>query len=625
MAGPYDSVVTIGGQSFVDGIWRILGPALQGITNPLPISIPGFTNAQLRITQLVPVFPGTPPASGGMNVLATVELVAEALLHVTTTTDSVNIGLGDQDLTLTSLTGSIDIPDQTGTLSDIVFTGGGPNIGTGTGTVELPAVTGTLSGGSGSGTIDFPDDLVVPGIPLPAIVPVAVDLTPSAPLVLPATVTLTVSGPSAMTRFGLLFSVQSVSVGPVAGFDPNLAAVLTPILQTAVDQIVAQLAIPTTLPQPTVDQAAVATLVAPIPTIVAAAFDDALTRLLAETGRLTFPTPGTGASCDVVALPTQADAQLTVLPGGTYALQIGFKRASSSDITSLPPVTAGVECNVLVGNSFVLELLCCLVERLPSFSIQVPATSGTVDINGTTHLRCCNFTTLPPPPDTAVTATVGGISIGGGGLSVCVDGAAGATKTFSIVGSFSQGVPSTLPFVGTIATVTVGFTLPVSFDLDDASAVANLRLMGTPAVTATVSPNITALIIAGVVSAILGLLAYTIGGGLVGAIVGAVLGILMPIALVIVILLLVIACDGASHLIRTALPTVLGGASLLRSPVAIPPALFEAFGRLSPVSVTVDDLVANSVLHTPTSPWALLPRISLRGRVPPTHGPRMKS
>ncbi|HEX9967655.1 MAG TPA: hypothetical protein VGB06_06895, partial [Solirubrobacterales bacterium] len=93
---PFDTVTSIGGQSFTDGFWRLLGPALEGLTNPLPIAIPGFANAQLRVRELVPVFPGSPPASGALVVEAVVELTAEALLHVIVQSGTATIALGPQ-------------------------------------------------------------------------------------------------------------------------------------------------------------------------------------------------------------------------------------------------------------------------------------------------------------------------------------------------------------------------------------------------------------------------------------------------------------------------------------------------------------------------------------------------
>jgi len=539
--------------------------------------------------------------------------VAEALLHVTSQTDSVNIALGDQDLSLTNIAGNLSLPVQNGTISNLVFTGTGiVNVGTGAGQLHLPATAGTLAGGTADGTIDFPNNLALPGIPLPAIVPVAVNLTPSGPLSLPVSVSLTVDGPSAATRFGLMFGISNVTVGNVGGVNPNLGSAITPTLQGAVDQIVAQLGLVPALQSP-IDPAAIGTLVGPIPNLIKAAFADALMRLIAETGRLTFPAAGTGASCDVKVLPTGADAQLIASPTGGFLLQVGFKRATSMDIPAFPPLTGAVECSVLVGNSLLLEMLCCLVERLPAFALPMTSTTSMTAVDGTTHLSCCNFT--------GVTANFAGITIGGGGLSVCVDGTVGMPgKTFSIIGSFTQGVPTGLPFVGTIATISIAFTIPVMFDLEDLSSIANLRVVGpVPPPMVKVTPNTIGLAIAGVIGVVAGFVVFSTGG-FWGALLGGILGLLLPLVVVIVIFLLIIACDAANYLIGNAVQTVLAGASLLRSPVAIPPALFEAFGQLAPVTITVDDLKADGVLRTPTSPWALLPRVGPRKKKPPKDG-----
>lgn len=535
MAGPYDSVISIGGQSFVDGVWRIFGPALEGLTNPLPIALPGFTNAQLRITELVPLIPGSPPANG-LSVLALVEVVAEALLHVTTQSDTVTIG---------------------------------------------PPINAQL-----------------PGIPMPQVVAVAVDLTPSAPLQVPATLLLSVEGPSVATRFGLLFRVKEVQVSQVVGLDPNLANTVTAALQAAVNQIVAQLAIPAGINQPAVDPNMVANLIAPLPAVVAAAIDDALTQLIAETGRLLYPGAGAGASCDAEMLATGADAQLTITSGGAYMLQVGFKRSGSSDVQMFPSFTpvGNVDCNVLVGNRFLLELVCCLIGRLPAFALPGGAVPDTNDVEGKPHWRCCNFLN--------VTANFGGIAIGGGALSICLDGEHGARKELKLIGRFSQDIPS---FLGPkLAAVRVRFTLPLGFDLDGGASIADLRLERPPTdVSASVSLGFW-------LAFILALLAgLFVSLGSIASIVFAIVG---PIAALIVLLLLAFGCNAASYALGNAVRTLLSGASLLRSPGAVPPGIFEAFGKFAPSIEVLDDLIANGVLHTPTSPWALLPRLGRRER-----------
>ncbi|HEX7176774.1 MAG TPA: hypothetical protein VF240_16030 [Pyrinomonadaceae bacterium] len=585
MPPPYDTVISIGGQSLVDGVWRLLGPALEGLSNPLPLALPGFSNASMRVTRLTPVFPGTPPPTGGaaLEVLVNVELNAEALLNVNVATESISISLGPQQLNLTSLTGTIDLPTLTGNLTNLNISGNTNPVGSsttllndidlgpGTGTLNLPASTANLTNGNLTGTLN----LTLPRVPLPAVVPVAVDLTPSAPLVVSALLQLTVRGIDPTTRFGLLIEVGNPSVGAVA-LDPALAAMLTTSLQSAVNQIVQQLGIPNVITQSPVNAATVSALLAPLANVVRAALTDALRSLLAATGRLIYPPAGAGASCDVQVLPTVADASLAVA-GGAYVLQIGFRRPSSTDIATLPPFApAGIaDSTLLVGNRFLLELLCCLVQRLPGFTFPVAASNATTDVTGASHLMCCNLN--------GATVNLGPVALNGG-LSVCIDGSSGSPKSITLVGGFGQGAPvGSLP----LATIDVRFTLPLTFDLDDVASLANLRVSGSPAVSVAVSPNPWLVFIIAI-------------GGLL---------LIGPAVAVVANALLLASCIMASRLLDSAVRTVLGAASLVRSPVSIPPGVFEAFGKLVPVTVTIDDLTAHSVLQTPTSPWAVLPRI----------------
>jgi hypothetical protein len=601
MPPPYDTVISIGGQSLVDGVWRLLGPALAGLSNPLPLTIPGFTNAEMRISRIIPVFPGTPPTSGALDVLATVELTAEALLNVSVSAGDITITLGPQDLHLTNLTGTIGLPDQNGDLTNIRISGTYPapigtvNLGPGTGSVHLPANTATLTNGDLTGTINLPHDLTIPGIPFPAVVPIAVDLTPSTPLLLAAALSLRATGVNATTRFGLLIDVTEVSLGPIT-LSPGLVASVTSQIRDAVSHLVDQLHIPVSIVQGLLDPptlaATVTTLLAPVQNAVRSAFTDALTVLLGETGRLVYPPAGTGASCDVTVLPTAADAQLVVGADNTYVLQLGFSGPGSTDIPAFPTfLPMGLaDTSLTIGNAFLLQLLCCLVERLPAFTFPLAAVTTTIDINGASHLMCCNFTN--------VTVDLGPIALGStasDGISVCIDGMSGSSKMISIIGHFFQSTA--------VANITVDFTLPLSVDLNDLAALANLRVLGAPTITVSVTPSAGLIVALGVV----GLL-------LIGPAVGAT-----------AITLLIVACLLASSLLNNSVRTILREASLVKSPVAVPPGVFEAFGSLVPVTVSIDDLTAASVLQTPTAPWALLPRIGL-GRTRggqgtnPTHG-----
>ncbi len=617
---PFDAVITIGGQSFVDGVWRLLAPALERLTNPLPLTLPGFTNSQVRVTNIVPVFPGTVGGTG-LQIVLTMEVTAEALLQVVTETGGATIALGPQSFSLASLTGGIDLPAQTGSLTGLVFTGSAVALGTGTGTLALPATTGALSGVTGNGTLALPASITVPGLPLPAVIPVPLDLTQALPMIATALVPIAVSGPNAATRSSLLFMALNPTVTPPAALSAATVSTLTTQLQAAVGQVVTQLGIPGTIVQPTVAVATVQALLAPVPGLVADAVEDALTLLLAETGRLLYPTPGPGASCDVLALPTAGEAQLIVTPSNGFELQVGVSRvAGVGDIPAFPAVDPSTEVRLMVGNTFVLSVLCCLVEKLPNFALPVAATTSTTDIVGTGHLACCNFT--------GVTAAFGPLALGGAttdGISVCIDGALGGPKTFTIVGSFAQTVPNVVPLLAgvfpTIAAISVRFTLPITIDLDDTAALANLRLFGTPpAATVTVAPTaglfgLLVVFLLLVVAAAL-VIAFAVGW-LAAPIVLPIITFLPVIAAAIVLTLVFLACGAVNFVLRNAVRLVLSGASLLKSPVTVPPGLLEAFGRISPASVTIDDLEAVSVMHTPTSVWGLLPRIGIPKRKPP--------
>jgi hypothetical protein len=617
---PFDAVITIGGQSFVDGVWRLLAPALERLTNPLPLTLPGFTNSQVRVTNIVPVFPGTIGGTG-LEIALTMEVTAEAILQVVTETGGATIALGPQTFNLSSLTGNLGLPAQTGSVTNLVFTGSAVALGTGAGTLTLPAATGALSGVTGNGTIALPPSISVPGIPLPAVIPVPLDLTQALPMATTALVPIAVTGPTALTRQSLLFAALNPTVTPPAAISAGTITTLTGQLQAAVAQVVAQLGISGVIPQPTIVDATVQAMLAPVPGLIAAALEDALTLLLAETGRLLFPPPGAGASCDVLALPTAGEAQLIATPGNGFELQVGVSRvAGVGDIPAFPAAAPATEVRLMVGNTFLLSVLCCLVEKLPNFALPVAATTSTTDIVGGAHLACCNFT--------GVTAAFGPIALGGtaaDGISVCVNGALGAPKTFSIVGSFAGTVPNVVPLLAgifpTIAAITVRFTLPITVDLDDTAALANLRVFGAPpAATVTVAPTagLFGLLIAFILLVLAAalLIAFAVGW-LAAPVVVPIITFLPSLAAVIVLLLVFLACGAVNFVLRNAVRLLLSGASLLKSPVTVPPGLLEAFGRISPATVTIDDLEAVSVMHTPTSVWGLLPRIGIPKRRPP--------
>lgn len=581
----FDAVITIGGQSFVDGLWRLLAPALERLTNPLPLTLPGFTNSQVRITNIVPVYPGNLPGNG-LELALTLEATAEAILQVTTQTGAVDIALGPQSF-------------------------------------DIDTLTGPLSGVTGSGTINLPNSLGVPGIPLPAIVPVALDLTQHLPLITRALVPIAVSGPTAATRRSLLFLVTTPQVDPIPAFSPAAITELSGDIDDVIAQIIKQLGIDTTVvsqPAPTDVQA----LLAPVPGLIVEAIADALTLLLAETGRIVFPLPGAGASCDAKALANSAEARLEPTPNNGFELQVGFSRGVGTDDIAVFPApinnpNSTIETRIIIGNRFLVALLCCLVEQLPAFGFPEPASFDTSDINGNPHVACCNFR--------FVTAEFGPIPVAGRlseGISICLDGAPGGAKIITIVGHFSQIVRNVVPVVssifGTLATINADFTLTLGFDLNDVTALTNLRNVRVPVVATSVNPagGLFALI-ALVLLLILAIpLAIALGvGWLAAPVVIPIVLFLLAAAGGVVTLLVFLACGVVNFVLANAIRLLLKGAALLKSPVAIPPGLLDAFGKVSPVSLTVDDAIAPGVMHTPTSVWGLLPRIGLPVRRPP--------
>ena len=603
----FDTVVSIGGQSLIDGVWRLLGPALAGLNNPLPIAIPGFTNAQMRVTQLLPVFPAAPSENGALILNLGVRITGEALLLVTAATEGVGIALGEQSLAFRELAGSVALSEMTASLADLEIAGagaltGGDVLGPGTGKVRIADGVAAFADGQGSGTLVSLGDPAIPPIPFPVMVPVALDLTPGRPLGTMATIEISVSGPDDETAGGLQFRTDKVVAVADALPRSTLRAVRAS-LRDAVQAITTRLELPEAL-KPEDLEPTVRVLLANVREVVEGALAGALTGLLGQTGRLIYPRARTGASCAVARLPTRATAELSASATGNYLLQIGFERSASTDIAAFPAFAPSrtVDCRVQIGNEFLLDLLCCLVERLPAFTLPTGPTAGTSDVNGRSHLACRNFT--------GAMVSLGGMSIGElaeNGISVCIDAGPRNLKTFSIIGAVNHRVPLTpLWGIDYVADIKVGFRIAIGFDLDEAPSLANLRAAARPVVSARVSPNPLLFVGVGAAGAAVIVMINPLlvpGIGAVGVGVAAIFAALGYIGAAV-----------AAFVLSNMARTVLSGASLLRSPVALPPGLFEAFGSFSPARVTIDELVADGVLHTPTAPWALLPK--LPGGVP---------
>jgi hypothetical protein len=587
-----DAVISIGSQSFLDGLLRILGPALDTIRGPVPIAIPGLTNSLLNIRDIVPVLPGS--SRGQIELRLQVELSGEVLLVASVAAGTVSLGLGTGDIRLDPATGTVDQPLRSGTLNINAVTGRvGPTVlslDPATGTLSLPAAAAApLNLGAIVGTLTLPAGGGDLGLPLPAVVAVPIDLTHGNRIAATVQLAVTVNGAAvdtevaiaATTGFGLVFGANAASVTL-----PPLAETFTDGIRTAlssaIDRIVTQLIGTASIVQPTRDLEAVATsLAAAIPGVLNATLTDLFTALLARTGRLVFAPPGAGASCDVRALPTDAKTRLTIAADGSLILQVGFDRlaiAAGDPFPAFAPSTT-LDANVTISNAFLRDLLCCLLEKLPNLAL--PPGSPAIVTSGTSN--CCRWT--------GITLNLGVLALRGN-LDACIDGAAGAPKTLSLNFDLRQTVSA--PFVGEAVVVRIQFTLPIAVDLNDLTALTSLRLSAAPTV-----PTFE-------VRAGGGLTAWLVGLGL-GSFFVPGLGVLITIAPHVILGIV-------SGFLRNTLDLILSQARLLQSPAAIPFGVLDAFGKFVPAAVTIDDLSSPGVLATPSSPWAVLPLFQIKRR-----------
>jgi hypothetical protein len=167
--------------------------------------------------------------------------------------------------------------------------------------------------------------------------------------------------------------------------------------------------------------------------------------------------------------------------------------------------------------------------------------------------------------------------------------------------------------VGTALTATLAFALSIAFDLNELASITSLRLTAPPTPTFSLSMGAGLIAVFAVLAAGFLLPAFAIPFPIVWP------GFAVIAAFIIAFPFIVTGIVGG--LIATNLAQVLGGVHrLLKSPAALPPGIFEAFGNLVPTTMVVDDLDAAGVLRTPTSPWAVLPLVTRGVRQPPGGG-----
>ena len=597
---PMDSVISIGGQSFLDGLIRILGPALQPLRAPMPVALPGVSNAVLSIRNIQPVL--LSDGSGQIQLNVELDLKGEVLLVASVAAGLVNFTLGNGTIDLNPSTGTIAEPARNGTL----VTNPGTGTETGnvagvpttliltlnglTGSVQLPAATAPLNLGAITGTIQFPAGVGNLALPLPAVVPVAVDFTGAAPLLARILLTPNVNGVlpngpeaaiNAARGFGLNFSLGNPTVPPPS-LPGTFATTLQGALTTAIAGVTGQLlqGLPP-LTQPAVDVLGVATgITNTLPGVVQSTLTDAFTDLKTRTGRLIYPTPAASASCDVRALPTAGKARLVFNANESLVLQVGFHRTNILATDAFPAFapTASIDTRVTLTNSYVRDLLVCLLEKFPHLALPPGPPALAED----------------PPRATwdPVTLNIGPLALRGT-LTLLIDGKPDVSKVIKLTFDLRHD-----DFWWAIH---LNFTLPIAFDLNQLASLTALRLSG-PIVETTFDFGLA-----------LGITLTLAAAGAVVALIAVSFGpvaVLQPGFVAIGALIALVphfVAWGIGSLLRNALQQVFGPVHLLESPAALPSGILDAFGTLIPTKLEIDDLVADCVLETPTSPWAVLP------------------
>lgn len=591
-----DAVISIGGQSFLDGIVRLLGPSLLALRTPLPIALPGLSNGLLTVRNIQPVVPSS--KLGAIELLVEFAIAGEVLIVASVAAENVNLSLGTGDIDLDPSKGGVKQPKRTGTLATKDGTGtvGGLALALDAlgGTLELDelAAAAELNLDPIVGKLQFAPGVSTLALPLPAVVPMAIDFTPDLPLSATVVLDVTVNGSKpdvagvdveADREFGLEFvctptvNVQMLS----APFAQALHDALATAVARVVDQLLAGLtpAVRTDIEenQPERDLPAVANnLATAILTRVQSTLKRTLSGLVARTGRLVYPPAAAGASCDRAALPTAAKVRLISVASGSQglALQVGFNRVDIPETDTFPAFspTALLDTSVTISNEFLLDLLCCLLQKLPNLSLPSGAPS------------------LPTPPPLCcrwdgVALNLGVLTLKGT-LDLCIEDDAGEKKV-TLSFDLTQTIANVPAVAYDILFANLRFKLTVAFDLSSIASITALRLSAPPAnLQFDLRP----------------------GGGLIAALNFAIAGMgLLPGLGALIQWGPPLIIEMSRQFLLNTVDQVLTPARLLESPAAIPPGIFDAFGTLVPASLTIDDLNLSGVLDTPTSPWSLLP------------------
>lgn len=615
-----DATISIGGRSLLDGVLRILGPALEPLQAPIPIALPGVTDALLRIKSIRGVQQNIPQTFIELDL--EVDLSGEVLFIGNLESNVLSFN-GAITLNATPDAATIRDPKRISPIVGGAATGtvgpAGLNITSLTGSVEIPQTNVPVDLKQILGTIQVPPAGVqIPGIPFPGVVPVPVHFTAGGPLktrvrLLPGLPGQPFGNPAAIPASGLELEFGLTSVAQIPQVDLQaLAATLQASLTTALTSIANQLAtsLPAVVPQPNHDALAVSNaLSGVIGTVVQSLLTSLFSGLRARVGPLTFPVPAAGSSCEVRALPTVAQARITADASGGLILQIGVDRTTTAG-AGLPAFfpSAGVDTGVTIENTFLRDLLACMLERVPHLSLP-PGGPALTNPGG-------NPTATWAP----ITVALGPLALTGT-LTLAITGApagpANVPVPKAITLTFALGQNISAPLVpGPAFVVSITVAIPIAFDLSTLATLTSLRDLGVPTPNPflfEIGPGLTAMLIG--FGVLIGLPVF------IGPVAAVWFG--LPVLGFMVASFPHVVVAIIRGFVLNTINQLLSGLRLLESPAALPPAIFDAFGPLVPTTMIVDDLVAGGIMQTPTSPWMLRPMLGTGRRIlqPPDRGP----
>jgi hypothetical protein len=609
----FDSVISIGGQSLLDAVLRLVSPTLGAVPRQLPIAVPGFSSGTVVIRSLVP---GQFDRRGRLPVTVRLDVIGEVSLSGVGSLGDIPLNLGDTrfDLPIADLVRAIRIPAHGVTISQLDITvpqapapplqlsvtSPPSNVTVGEVTPELTNptlshLTATL--GLATGSIS---------VPVPTPVLISVDITRTRPI--EATVLFEFSQPARApdastslddaTGFGLVvaLSAPSVTLSRWLPDERDLESQLATHLRAAVSLLAPDLhsdMLDRILRGVRASAPRLATsLKLHLYEAVKSALSGAIGPIAARTGRLVFPLvlppAPTDAPCDVAVLPSTAKARITIGDAGDIALQVGFAREAIADNADWPAFTprAGLDVQVDIAFSLLAPLLRCVIEAMPNFAFRrAPLISVTQQ------------GLLISWDQDSVTLDVWPVVLRGD-LTLGIDGpAASSSKKAVISGTFrSYGFEHDDDLIS----IDVYFEKVVSLELTNMAAISNLSWIRDDGITDVrvnshrLTNNLT-----------FGALAT-----------GGPFSPLAPFAAAVPVINALIA----QHLKRL-LDTVLNPARGLISPPAVPSALFDAIGPLVPRTLEIDDLTVRGVLATPSTPWGGLLVGGLARGHEPAEGP----